>query len=79
MMHENKQEKYEVYDFKYLGDRVYCEGLIEGYGFILYGHTYSFVPVFTREKPDEEKLKPLVDCIVAEMIQLIQLHRSDCA
>ena len=45
----------EVYSASYLGDRIYGEGLIEGFGFVLYGHTLSLIPIFTDKDPEKEK------------------------
>ena len=53
----------EVYVSHYLAGRLYAEGLIDGYGFVLYGKEFSVIPVFATEKADKEKLRAKVEDI----------------
>ncbi len=63
MKYNNIIDELEVYVSEYLAGRLYAEGLIEGFGFVLYGNQFSLVPVFATGTPDKDKLRAKVEDI----------------
>lgn len=68
MIYKNDALQAEVYTFRSLAGKLFVEGLIQGYGFVLYGSTYSFVPVFADHKLSEDVLKKLTARLIENLI-----------
>ena len=68
MLYIDMELEAEVYTFRNLSGKIFVEGMIKGYGFVLYGSTYSFVPVLTDMRPDENMLREMVDLLVRELV-----------
>ena len=51
-----KDDEIEVFQFGKLGDKTFSEGIIQGYGYTVYGDSVKFVPVYKDTKPQDREL-----------------------
>ncbi len=64
------KDEIEIFQYGKLGDKTFSEGIIQGYGFTVYGESVKFIPVYKDTKPqDRELLKRVLQAKLEEKQQ----------